>query len=372
MRDRVVGFIDALRQTGLRPSVSESLDAMQAVAAAGIERAHLREALATTLVKDEALRCSFDTVFDRYFAVGGTTTGNSARTAHAGEGQGHGSGDGLSLVPPRRAKESERSRRGLPRQIRSPASHEATDPRNHLARQRELLQRDLKDMQPDEIEACDRLAEELARRFHAHLARRQRRHHRGQLDLRRIMRRSSSKGGVPIELLFRRRRPGRCDLFVLCDHSYSVTAASRFLLSLLLPCRAFFRHVHLFAFVDRPVPISFEDGHLVPHEHLDLHARSDLGATLVEVGERFASLVTRNTIVLILGDARNNRRPPRADCLARLAATARHVVWLNPEPERLWRTGDSCIASYAPHCATLLAASTPTQLAHALTSALAR
>ena len=67
MREALLGFIARLREAGVRISVAESLDAADAVAAAGLERIRLREALAATLVKDEADRPAFDREFDLYF-----------------------------------------------------------------------------------------------------------------------------------------------------------------------------------------------------------------------------------------------------------------------------------------------------------------
>ena len=130
--------------------------------------------------------------------------------------------------------------------------------------------------------------------------------------------------------------------------------------------------MHLFAFVDHHVSVSIEQGHIVPDEALDLYARSDFGTTLSGFWSRCPALLNRNTIVLILGDARNNRRPARADVLARIAATVRQVAWLNPEPITRWNSGDSAMASYAPHCGMLIAASTPQTLSKALAQVLRR
>ena len=69
MRDRIVDFIDNLRQAGLTPSPSESLDAVAAVSAAGVEREVLRESLSAALMKDHGDRPVFDEVFDRFFAA---------------------------------------------------------------------------------------------------------------------------------------------------------------------------------------------------------------------------------------------------------------------------------------------------------------
>ena len=152
----------------------------------------------------------------------------------------------------------------------------------------------------------------------------------------------------------------------LCDVSYSVAVASRFLLSLLTPAATFCRRVRLFAFVDRPVEVSLERGNLVPHEAIDWHARSDFGKVLAAFWEGNAPLLTRSTLLLILGDARNNRRPPRADVLRRCHDAVRHVTWLNPEAPARWNTGDSVIAVYAPHCDALLGATNLHELAAAL------
>ena len=169
-----------------------------------------------------------------------------------------------------------------------------------------------------------------------------------------------------MQLALRHRNPGRPDLVALCDLSHSVATASRFLLALLTPAHHFFRRVHLFAFVDRPVEVSIEADQLVPHDHLDLHARSDFGRVLVDFLTRHEALLNRNTLLLVLGDARNNRRPPRADILARMRTGLRHVVWLNPEAPQRWNTGDSVMALYARCCDTVVAADTPRALYVAL------
>src|SRR3984957_1678200 len=69
LRDQLVSFVGALRDAGVRISVAESIDAMNAVAAVGLERARMHEALAASLIKDEADRTIFDDAFNRFFAA---------------------------------------------------------------------------------------------------------------------------------------------------------------------------------------------------------------------------------------------------------------------------------------------------------------
>jgi hypothetical protein len=105
--------------------------------------------------------------------------------------------------------------------------------------------------------------------------------------------------------------------------------------------------VSSFVYVDHLAEADFEQGHLVMTPALDLYARSDFGRVLGELWERRTGLLTRATLVVIVGDARNNRLPARADVIREIARICRGVVWLNPEDPARWGTGDSAIKQYA-------------------------
>lgn len=356
MKERLTAFIDELRQAGLRPSIAEGLDAVGAVTAGGVERAMLREALATTLVKDHAERATFDEVFDRFFALPAPRRGKRfEQKQEQGEGRGRGgSGDGAG----RRTEREATGSKGDEKREQQPlgTERESADRARELARQRALLALPFRDMDPRQVEELEELVEDLARRFRRRCARRYRRAKRGRLDIRRTIRRALSRGGVPIELELRKPRPRKTDLVALVDLSYSTATAAIFMLALLAPARSFFRRVRLFGYVDAPAEISFEHGRVLPHEPIDLNARSDFGNVLRLLEERHQLALGRNTVLLILGDARNNRRPPRADVLARLGRAVRAVLWLNPEPQVRWDTGDSVMSTYARHAGAVLAA----------------
>ncbi len=372
MKTHLLQFIDSLRSAGLSVTAAETMDAVRAASITGIERAQLREGLAAALVKDEADRPAFIDLFDRYFAVPGRQRGKGERPQPTGESEGHGTGKSGLLPRPDEQRpeggqhESPHQRLAEEHRKDGKQEHKKQERGDQLARKRALLQIAFREMSAPEIDECDLLVTELARRFRAHLCRRQRATRHGRLDIRRTIRRSMSTGGIPLEPAFRERQPGRPDLVALCDHSHSVATASRFLLALLAPAHSFFRRVRLFAFVDQPVEISFEADTLIPHDRLDLYARSDFGKVLVAFWDQYQHLLNRNTILLILGDARNNRRPPRGDVLARMHTVVRQIVWLNPEALARWNTGDSVVATYQRHCDALLAASTLRHLYAAL------
>jgi uncharacterized protein with von Willebrand factor type A (vWA) domain len=81
-----------------------------------------------------------------------------------------------------------------------------------------------------------------------------------------------------------------------------------------------------------------------------LDGRSDYGHAFELFAERWGTEVRGRTSVIVLGDARNNYHSSRARSLGAIAARARHVYWLNPEPKAAWNDGDSIIGEYAAHC----------------------
>lgn len=210
----------------------------------------------------------------------------------------------------------------------------------------------------DELVELRKTVAPLARRLASRLAARRRRSRRGAIDMRRTLRKSMSTGGVPVSLVLRKPRPGRPELVILCDVSGSVAGFSHFTLLLVSALREQFSRVRVFAFVDTTDEVtSFFDpgsdladamGRMTREARLvAFDGHSDYGNALGEFAERFAEAVTSKSSVLVLGDARTNYRDPNLAVLRRLASTARHVHWLNPEPRAQWGSGDSAADRYA-------------------------
>ncbi|MBI2962264.1 MAG: VWA domain-containing protein [Deltaproteobacteria bacterium] len=370
MREALTDFLQEVRAAGVPISLAEAIDALRAATTVGVEREPLREALAAAVVKDEADRDAFDEVFERFFAPGERRRPKrAARRAGIEAGSGRGRpGEGIAEAGSRFA---DRERRRAPSFERDGERRSVQSARGaaevlRRRRRRELLRKVFRDLDAAEAEEMVALAAELARRFRARLTRRLRRSRRGRLDFRRTLRRSIAHGGAAFHLALRRRRPARPDLVALCDASGSVRHAAELFAALLAPCREYFRRMRLLLYVDAPVEASVENGRLVPHGPIDVHAFSDLGRVLVEVEEVWASALTRNTVLVVLGDARNNRRPARADVLGRLRARVRALWWLVPEPRARWGTGDSAIESYRPHCDAVLECASGAELLAAL------
>jgi uncharacterized protein len=233
---------------------------------------------------------------------------------------------------------------------------------------------------PSQLNAMREAIRPLARKLASRGARQRRLRRRGQLDVRRTMRRSLGSGGVPLEPAFRFPRSSRPELFLLCDVSGSVAEFATFTLSLLYAMNQEFSRIRSFAFVDGVDEVTSEfehagilrPAHLIARKNLiwaDGH--SDYGNVLT----RFLSLwgwsaLGPKATVVITGDARNNYRAPLVEALRGIKERARRVYWLNPEPRARWNTTDSIMDRYAPHCDAVVEARNLRQLGEFVTGTL--
>jgi len=225
---------------------------------------------------------------------------------------------------------------------------------------------------PDELAALRSAVRPLAGRLATRLGRKARRHGRGGLDMRRTLRRSVGSGGVPLDVILKRRHPSKPDLVVLCDVSGSTAQFAPFTLALLHAIHQEFRHVRSFVFVDGIVEISdlleSAPGVLDPRHLLDRRGlvardgRSDYALALSRLLTGWPGVVTPRTTVIISGDGRSHDRPAAVPQLAELARLARRLYWLDPEPRAEWTTADSAMPAYARHCTDVFEVSTLRQL----------
>lgn len=392
LADIVLDFIAELRLAGVRISIAESLDAMRAIAAAGLSRVRMREALRASLIKDEADNSTFDALFGSFFEAPHRSSGDrrNSRGARIGvSGSGHGSGAGTDVRP-----EVTKPTLPLPTSDKPDTStaeddHQAggklldsegiddaagaeaaitesrfgqdfgsslkwldkTDARDLDAGTAGRIQRietmPFADYSQLEYEQARDTLAILQRRLRLRLGRRMRVARRGRIDLRRTLHAAVQHGGALIDPRFRSRRPKHLDLLMLVDISGSVHYAATLMLELMAGARECFRRMHAFIFIDRLAAADFEQGHLVMTPPLDLHARSDYGRVGAELLAKHSGLLTRTTVTVVMGDARNNRRPPRLDLMRDIVRRCHSVMWLNPEPLDRWDSGDSIISAYS-------------------------
>jgi uncharacterized protein with von Willebrand factor type A (vWA) domain len=300
----LAGFVGELRAAGLPVSLTENIDAMDAVRHVPLDdREALRTAMAATMVKRREHRPAFDVVFDAYFslrpAVGqdhddsdldlaslleqALSSGDEdavrrlarlavARLAGMEEGRGvRGSAyvfktmrlldvdgalgrllagsdwlerDDVTAAAGRLRTEVEAEVRRRLVDERGPAAV-ARSVRRPLPEDVDFLH-----ASREELAALQRSLRPLARRMASRLARRRRVGRHGRLDFRRTLRRSLSTGGVPADPRFRRPSPHKPEIMVLADVSGSVATFARFTLQLVHALAGEFSTVRSFVFID--------------------------------------------------------------------------------------------------------------------------
>jgi uncharacterized protein with von Willebrand factor type A (vWA) domain len=227
----------------------------------------------------------------------------------------------------------------------------------------------------DELVAMRMAMRPLARRLAARLGAKRRRGGSG-LDMRRTIRASMGRGGVPVKPVLRKRRPTKPDLVVLCDVSGSTAQFAPFTLTLLHALHAEFRRVRSFVFVDGIAEVTdlldSSPGVLDPHHLLSRRGlivkdgRSDYARAFTTFLGNWSDAVTARTTVIVAGDARSHERPSAAAVVAEMQHRARRLYWLNPELRREWDTIDSRASEYAAHTTDTFEVATIRQLTAAV------
>ena len=208
---------------------------------------------------------------------------------------------------------------------------------------------DLEQMRREIYPLARRLATRLTQEHHAK--------RRGPLDFRRTVRASISTGGVPLVTHHKPKRPHRTELVVLCDVSGSVANFAQFTLLLVYALRDQFEKVRAFTFIDHVHEVTehfrpgADPGDVLAElaastAHAALWGRTNYGRAFTKFEEGYADALGPKSSLLVLGDARSNYADLHVDVLKRLAASARHSYWLNPEHRRHWDTGDSAATKY--------------------------
>ena len=460
MLDLLGGFVLQLREAGLPVSLTENLDAMEAVRHIPIEdREAFKYALAASLIKNQAHWRTFETIFEVYFSLRGPEyaldrEGDGSDSdldqlwremqdaSQSGDGRG-GAGSLDALTPEEIAhllmqslmQGDQALMRALARQavqrfagmepgrpvggtyylyrtlrnldldsmldkMMEAAAQQSVAPSTSLEQRlereefehriaefkaeveaeirrrlvadrgaeamaktlRKPLPEDVEFMHAsrDEMQSLRKALQPLTRKLAARLARKRKHQRRGPLDFRSTVRHSLSYGGVPAEPKFKYPRPAKPELMVVADISGSVAAFARFTLMLVYAISGQFSKVRSFVFIDGIDEVtdyfkSTEDITEAIHrvnteaDVVWVDGHSDYGHAFEVFWERYGKDVGPKTTVLLLGDARNNYHASQAWVVKEMAAVARHVYWLNPEPRSYWNTGDSIVGEYGRH-----------------------
>ena len=225
-----------------------------------------------------------------------------------------------------------------------------------LLREDALSRIRLTNLDKSDMKIMRALIQRLAKRLASRHSRRRKKAQRGVLDVRRTMRANVAYDGNLFELAWRRTKIDRPKLIVLCDVSGSVAAVSRFFLMFLYSLDEVMPKTRSFVFSNRAGEISdmmkTGDMDAVMEGALRQYGggSTDYGMSLMDLAEATLDDMDKKTTVMILGDARSNYGDPGHLVLKEMHERAARVIWLNPEPESSWGTGDSEMKKLGAYC----------------------
>jgi hypothetical protein len=334
-------FSRALRHRGVAVNLQDEADGLRALALIDIgDRAEVLRALVAALKIRPGDRETFVELFDLLWrgdeerpaepapvAPAEAQGTSSARTPENPMRHDSNSGVGAGLVPARPA----------------PAGGDAREP--GYTAEAVLRRKPFDACTAAELQSLERLLARLVRRLATRPSRRVPTPTRGEVDLRRSLRRLLATGGEPLSLAHRRRAIERPKLVALCDTSGSMDPHARFFLAFLLALRGAAPGSEVFAFNTALV-------RLTPWLRPGRHGTADIARTLdrltagvpdwsggTRIGECLAAFVDRHldalvderTVILIASDGldRGEVAPLRA-AMAALHRRARRILWLNP------------------------------------------
>ena len=338
-RLRLAGFVHTLRGNGFRIGLAETRDALKVLASPAADRpASLKAALRALFCATHSDWTRFDDIFDAYWRGEGVRGVETRVTAAARRS--------LSEATPLLGLDRVEAHGLAARVERREGSGDTEAPssgRGEGASRREWLSStDMRHIvDPEDIAAAHALAGRLARAMRARLTRRERASRRGtRLDLRRTIHRNISRGGTPIDLVFRRRKPKPLRLVVLLDASGSMNLYTAFFVRFIHGVLDAFHEAEAFVFHTRLAHVSDSLRDRDPAravDRLSLIAQGVGGGT--RIGESLATfnrwhakrVIHSRTAVMIVSDGYDTGSPEELGAqMRRLRRRCRRIIWLNP------------------------------------------
>jgi len=204
----------------------------------------------------------------------------------------------------------------------------------------QLTKADFSALPQADVAKLEQISLRLFKQMSRRLARRRRSGSRGQVDLRKTIRRNISRGGEPMNLRYRERKPRPHRLVTLLDISGSMSPYSLFLVKFLYASQKHFQHVDTFLFSTGLVEITslFRASRLqdalqaLSQQPVGWSGGTNIGGSLREFNQLHRrKLRCSDTLFMILSDGWDSGEPGAlAAELGAVKKRVRRLIWLNP------------------------------------------
>lgn len=343
---RYAGFAGWLRANDFRVTTSDIATSMEVAQRTGqTDSQLLRWSLRAVLCSRAEEWRRFDDLFDAYFRTPNRRVPTETRASGAGRiepGRDAGRQDGSEGMPLSLAG------RGA-----APVLADGSAADQGASGETSLAHADFRHLnEPDELFAIDDAIRRFAQRLRGIQIRRERRANAGRvIDMAWTIRRSVSRGGLPLDLGWRRKRRVPPRIVLLLDVSRSMSMYSFFYLRLARVLSARVTDVHCFIFHTRLVSVAQALRDPDPRRSQErLHLLSAGWAGGTRIGESLDEFIQQHatrllhsrTAVVIVSDGYDAGEPDSLrQALVAIRRRCRRLVWLNPLADRAGFTPSS-------------------------------
>ncbi|MEO0472213.1 MAG: VWA domain-containing protein [Bacteroidota bacterium] len=326
LSDAIIGFAQIARENGLNVGVQESLLATESATVGMLDQKnHFKYALKSIFCCSEDEHPVFEEIFDWYWGE----ERNALKSKTTYKNQSNIQKKGKSSVVLMGSGDHQEGKEEDSQNVSGA---------NQIER--------LRKTDFTQLEGMDsQLLEELALKLWQQMSLRMKRkmkasHKRGQLDLRRTIRKSIGQGGEPFDLMKKQRKPRRKRLVMLLDVSGSMDKYSFFLLRFLVALRSHFEQIEAFIFSTSLVRITeYLDAKDLQGTLRRLSARADNWSSGTKIGDCLATfndahakrILNGQSTVVVLSDGLDTGEPELlGQELQKIKLRTRQLIWLNP------------------------------------------
>jgi uncharacterized protein with von Willebrand factor type A (vWA) domain len=325
----ITEFCHFARENGLSNGVQQTLAALEVAKAIELSGPEVfAPALRAVLTSSKEEWDLFDHIFELFRSASQNALGPDSKE------------DKVPRFSTHKPAASSRALMGLSGSDASQAEREGKAVSGASAQQR-LQKVDLADVPQDDLLALQQISMRLFRRMSQRLSRRRKiRNLAERIDVRRTIRRSISRGGDPIVLAFRGRKPHKHRLVIFLDISGSMNSYSLFLVRFAYALQKYFKRVNTFLFSTNVVEITdLLRTRDLPDALRGLSQRAAGWAGGTRIGDSLRDfnlrhgrqLLSSNTAFLILSDGWDTGEPERlAGELRNIRRRVHEIIWLNP------------------------------------------
>lgn len=179
-----------------------------------------------------------------------------------------------------------------------------------------------------------------------------------KIDMLKTIQYACKTGGMPIQLYYQEKKPSKTNLVLVLDISGSCKAASSMMLTFMHMLKTVFpKGTKAFVFVNSLYDISgLMDTNDIEKSISKIFAAiptrgiySNYFNPINQLWNEHRHEIKSDSIVIFMGDARNNSNKPGYDILKNICRKAKKAYWLNTEEYQKWDQKDSIASGYAKY-----------------------